>query len=51
MDSRPHGVSDRRDEGEAQIATRVPNSTTRLAGMLKKSVTLPAFRAITAKSL
>jgi len=32
-----------------QISTRVPSSTTRLAGTLKKSVMLPALRVIVAK--
>lgn len=33
-----------------QISTRVPSSTTRLAGMLKKSVALPALRAMAANN-
>ena len=33
---------------EPQISIRVPSSTTRLVGMLKKSLVLPAFRAMAA---
>src|SRR5437773_2564084 len=41
---------DRRRHLAVHIWTREPSSITRFAGMLKKSVTFPALRAIAAKS-